>query len=149
MGFVLGLVLAAPIGLFVAAPWALTHKNASELERSYGAAMIGLAARFQAPQRLPDAGPDAEERGRQAYSASCALCHGNDGRGKGVFGQTTFPPATDLLSPQTRGRSDAELFWIVNNGLGFTAMPGYAGQLRDADIAAVVSYVRSLQHAGR
>ena len=149
LGLILGLVIAALVGLFVAAPQALLHHEASDLERTYGSAMVSLAARFNVPQRLPDAGPQAAKRGRQAYADSCAQCHGAVGDGKGVIGQTTFPPATDLTSSEVRNRSDAELFWIIKNGLGFTAMPAYEQQYKDPDVSALVSYVRALQRASQ
>ncbi|MBV8084444.1 MAG: cytochrome c, partial [Chloroflexi bacterium] len=41
-------------------------------------------------------------------------------------------------------KSDAELFWIIKNGVSFTAMPGYANQYQDAEIMNMVQYVRSL-----
>ncbi|MBV9120293.1 MAG: c-type cytochrome, partial [Chloroflexi bacterium] len=93
--------------------------------------------------------PRAVQTGRDAYTGSCAQCHGATGDGKGEFGQATFPPATDLTSNDTRKMSDAQLFWIVKNGLGFTAMPGYASQYDDQQLWSLVSYVRALQNGQR
>src|SRR5438105_2375768 len=135
LGFILGLIVAALVGLFVAAPQALQHHDASDLERAYGSAMISLATRFNAPRQLPGAGAQATERGRQAYADSCAQCHGAGGDGKGVIGLNTFPPATDLTSSEVRNRGDADLFWIIKNGLGFTSMPGYEDTYADEDLA--------------
>jgi mono/diheme cytochrome c family protein len=38
------------------------------------------------------------------------------------------------------------LFWITQNGLSFTAMPGFADQYSDQDIWDIVAYMRSLQN---
>jgi mono/diheme cytochrome c family protein len=68
------------------------------------------------------------------------------GDGKGVFGPITFPPATDLTKGDAKERSDAQLFYIMKNGLSFTPMPGYASQYSDQDLWAIVSYLRTLQN---
>jgi mono/diheme cytochrome c family protein len=49
------------------------------------------------------------------------------------------------LSEDAKEKSDAVLFWITKNGLSFTGMPAFAKQYDDADIWAIVGYVRSLQ----
>jgi len=43
--------------------------------------------------------------------------------------------------------SDQELFWIINNGIKFTGMPGF-GKLEAPDhIWSLVNYVRTLPRA--
>lgn len=145
-GIVCGLIVAFLIGLFVVAPYALTHKDSSPLETWYGDAAVSLVSRLLGSQPAVTSNQAALASARAAYEASCAQCHGARGDGKGVYGQSTFPPATDLTSAPARDKSDGQLFWIIKNGLGFTAMPGYAGQYHDDDIAALAGYVRSLQH---
>jgi hypothetical protein len=36
-----------------------------------------------------------------------------------------YPRAADLLSKGVQNYSDQELFWIINNGIRFTGMPGF------------------------
>ena len=83
--------------------------------------------------------------GRAAYTGSCAVCHGAKGDGRGAFGRTTYPDATDFTSDAAKGKTDAQLFWIIKNGLGFTAMPAFGGQYKDDQIWAMVTYIRTLQ----
>jgi mono/diheme cytochrome c family protein len=101
------------------------------------------------PRQGQDARPNSPEleadAGRNAYIGSCALCHGDKGDGHGTLGQAMVPAATDLTSASTKGKSDAELFWIVKDGLSFSAMPGFGDQYQDVDIAALVAYIRLLQ----
>jgi hypothetical protein len=40
--------------------------------------------------------------------------------------------ATDLTSKQVQSYSDQELFWIINNGIKFTGMPGF-GKVESPD----------------
>jgi mono/diheme cytochrome c family protein len=146
IGLVCGLVAAFLVGLLVLAPLALTHKDSSPIETLYGDLAVNLVS-SRGATTLPAATSQAAlANGRAAYEASCAECHGSAGDGKGAFGTNTFPPATDLTSSQARSKSDAQLFRIIKNGLGLTAMPRYASQYQDEDIAALVGYIRGLQH---
>jgi len=138
-------VAALLLVLVVALPFALTHRQDLPLERVYGDAAVSLVSRIlggDAPNPVAN-DQRALAGGRAAYTGSCAVCHGAKGDGRGVFGRTTYPDATDLTS--VKNKSDAQLFWIVKNGLGFTAMPAFGGQYQDADIWAIVAYVRALQ----
>ena len=131
--------------LVVALPFALTHRQDLPLERVYADVAVSLVSRIlggDAPNPVTD-DQRALASGRAAYTGSCAVCHGVKGDGRGVFGRTTYPDATDLTG--VKNKSDAQLFWIVKNGLGFTAMPAFGGQYKDADIWAIVAYIRVLQ----
>lgn len=144
---VVGIAVAAAVGLLVAPPLLLLHRTDLPLERAYGNAAVTIVARLLAGDaKNPLAGnARAIDAGRYAYTGSCASCHGANGDGKGVFGQDTYPPATDLTSAEAKQRSDAELFWITKNGLSFTGMPAFARLYKDEDIWALVSYLRALQ----
>lgn len=144
-GILCGFALLFLVLLFVLAPLALTHKSSGTLETWYGDTAVSLVSRFGTGQAAATS-QEALTRGHADYESSCAQCHGALGDGKGAYGQSTFPPATDLTSGPARSKSDAQLFRIIKDGLGFTAMPGYASQYHDEDIAALVGYVRSLQH---
>ena len=135
------------MGLIVAGPLAITHRQDLPLERAYGHYAIAVASRLTAghPRNPLALDPRATATGRDEYTGSCAECHGATGDGKGVFGQATYPPATDLTSADAKEKSDAELFWITKSGLSFTGMPGFADQYDDTQIWALVSYLRALQ----
>ena len=141
----LGAAAALVLVLAVALPLALTHRQDLPLERIYGDAAVSLVSRvLGGDARNPVANdPRALSAGRAAYTGSCAVCHGAKGDGRGVFGRTTYPDATDLTGVQNK--SDAQLFWIVKNGLGFTAMPAFGAQYNDDEIWAMVAYIRALQ----
>jgi mono/diheme cytochrome c family protein len=147
VGLLLGVAGAGLIAAVVLAPLAIAHRQDLPLERSYGNVAVSLAARLNGGGATnPLAGnPRAVRAGLDAYTGSCAVCHGADGKGKGAFGQATYPPATDLTTHDAKEKSDAELFWIIKNGLSFTGMPGFGDQYTDNDIWSMVSYVRALQ----
>jgi mono/diheme cytochrome c family protein len=99
-------------------------------------------------QHAPGAPSEAEEpvSGAAVFNSRCAMCHQADGRG--VPG--AFPP---LAGSEYVNGDPGRLARIVLRGLtgqvtvaGATfdgAMPAWAGQLSDAEIAAVLTHVRS------
>jgi len=133
--------------LVVALPLALTHRQDLPLERVYGDATVSVVSRVLGGDAANPLANDSRAlaTGRIEYTGSCAVCHGARGDGRGVFGPTTYPDATDFTTEAAKGKTDAQLFWIVKNGLGFTGMPAFGGQYKDADIWAMVAYLRHLQ----
>lgn len=109
-------------------------------------------------------------QGRALYEAdrpggSCAACHGTGGDGRGAAGAGLVPPPRDFTcAPTMEPLSDGQLFWITKYGSGAfhvpagpaspqvsrpgrrpnpTAMTAYDQQLSDAEIWALVLYIRS------
>jgi len=149
LGIIIGGLGAAILGAVLLAPVALTHHDASSFEAAYGSAVVGLVSRIEGARVGPNPVADnarALATAQEAYAGSCAECHGAAGDGRGEFGQTTFPPATDLTSRSTRELSDGQLFAIIKDGLGFTPMPAYGGQYADQQIWGLVSLIRAIQN---
>lgn len=79
---------------------------------------------------------------KSTFDAKCAKCHGKDGRGKSMRGKLIH--ARDLTSGQWQNDvTDERLFNSVGNGRG--KMPSFKKQLSDAEIDALVAYVRRLK----
>lgn len=76
------------------------------------------------------------ERGKKAYTSSCAACH--QASGEGVPG--TFPALKG--SAIATGPKAAHVD-IVMHGKPGTAMSAFAGQLNDIDLAAIITYERN------
>ncbi|MFN8484989.1 MAG: c-type cytochrome [Anaerolineae bacterium] len=131
--------------VFVGMPLALGHRNDLPLERLYGDVAVSIASRSAADLQNPVASnPRALETGRNAYTGSCAVCHGANGDGKGTFGAGLYPPASDLRAHDTQEKTDGQLFWIIKNGLSFAGMPGFGDKYDDQTIWAMVAYTRAL-----
>jgi mono/diheme cytochrome c family protein len=140
------ILLAVEIALVPIA--VVSHRHTLPLEQTVGEALVGLAAGLHGGSQsnpLPQNSATLVA-GRTAY-LNCVQCHGAQGNGKGILGRDLYPPPADLLSANVKDLSDAQLYWIVKNGVSFTAMPGYGSSLPDRTIWAIVSYVRSLQRA--
>jgi len=78
--------------------------------------------------------PATIKAGMEHFADHCAICHGNDGRGDTEVGKNLYPKAPDMRSEETQQLSDGELFYIIENGIRFTGMPGWGtGKSDDAE----------------
>jgi mono/diheme cytochrome c family protein len=84
---------------------------------------------------------EPESQGARIFAGSCASCHGWDGNGQQVAnaalrGARTVndPAGTNLVRVIMEGTK-------VGSPAGDIAMPGFAGSLSDAEIAAISNYV--------
>ena len=89
--------------------------------------------------------PAAIEAGKQLYTKYCRFCHGNTGAGDSTMAPKDMKPSNLTDAEWTRGSSEGEIFWIIQNG----APPEYKmkplkGKLSDTDTWNLVHFVRSL-----
>jgi len=140
---VMALALAAIAGATVLTMPALAgaqSKSTASKSAATGAKTAAKPAKTSAAakQQLPD--------GKQVYATTCAACH--QATGEGVAG--VFPP---LVGSEWVTGDEGKLARIILHGVtgpievaGETfngMMPPWGGTLKDADIAAVITYVRS------
>jgi cytochrome c oxidase subunit 2 len=74
-------------------------------------------------------------KGKQVYATSCAACHGANGEGVGPFPKMA---GSKIVNGPLAGH-----IGIVMKGKPGTAMTAFAGQLSDADLAAVITFERN------
>ena len=84
---------------------------------------------FTSPARF------GQQDGAALFGAICAGCHMPDGRG--AVGAGTFPS----LAGNTKLEAAGYPLSVVQNGL--RGMPAFGAQFTDAQVAAVVGYVRT------
>ena len=123
--------------------------------RSAGAVLMALAGAACTEQPKADASnPEQVAIGKRVYDAHCASCHGAKLEGQPHWRERLpsgrFPAPPHDASGHTWHHSDALLFDIVKNGIESHAPPGYqsdmppyAGRLADAEIWAVLAYIKS------
>jgi mono/diheme cytochrome c family protein len=83
-------------------------------------------------------------QGKQLYVQSCALCHSTDGHGRTELGRGMYPPAMDLTSPHVQHWTDAELFWIIQNGVRLTGMPSWQSSISNTDTWKLTRFIHDL-----
>jgi D-sorbitol dehydrogenase (acceptor) len=110
---------------------------------SQGAAPVAVGALDVTVDRAPTAmGDGTLLDGQRLYIAACASCHQAHGQGTG---DRFYPSLTK--NSATGGLSAANLVMTIANGVaretneGPVAMPAFAGELSEAQIAAVSNYV--------
>ncbi len=76
------------------------------------------------------------------YHNYCSVCHGDKGDGKSRAQNSLNPPPRDFTSPAAAQIPRANMIAVVQNGRPGTAMTGWKSQLNQAEIEALVDYVR-------
>ena len=147
LGMLVGVVLVTLAELIVVPTYWISHRIPLPGEAPIGRTMVSISARWHGRNATNPYPKDAASTARgQVVFRECAGCHGNLGDGKGSLSTGLYPVASDLAADQTAAKSDGELFWLINHGLSFTAMPGYSDIMSDDDdLWAVVNYLRALQ----
>jgi mono/diheme cytochrome c family protein len=83
--------------------------------------------------------------GQREFGEHCAVCHGTDGSAHDLLGADFYPPVA-RLQKGAPGWSDGELFFIIDNGIRYTGMPGFGAHHRAATIWRIILWVRHLPH---
>lgn len=135
------LILSAGIGLVAIAAVAALAQEAGPPS----AEVLSALGAPPAPERV--------QAGQEIYAANCASCHGAslegqpDWRRRLDTGRMPAPPHDE--SGHTWHHPDTDLFTITKLGVGAVVpgyesdMPAFAETLSDADIVAVLAYIKS------
>lgn len=97
------------------------------------------------PNPIPHS-PDVLKESLAHFADHCATCHANDGSGQTQIGKNVYPKAPDLRLADTQSMSDGEIFWVIHNGIRFTAMPawGEGDPAQDKNSWKLVHFIRHL-----
>jgi len=92
------------------------------------------------------ASPETIAAGLAHFADHCASCHANDGSGNVTMGRNLYPKSPDMRGDLTQRLTDGELFWIIENGVRFTGMPGWATGTREGEDETwqLVHFIRHL-----
>jgi len=74
--------------------------------------------------------------GKAPYERLCMACHGERGESK-LIGVPNFSHGEIIISS-----TDPMLMSVIKNGKG--VMPGFQGQIKDAEILDIISYLRTM-----
>jgi mono/diheme cytochrome c family protein len=85
--------------------------------------------------------PETMAKAKKLYGMDCAMCHGENGDGKGDMA-ADMKNVTDFTKPEAlKDRTDGELFYIMRKGKG--EMPPEGDRAKDDDVWSLVNYIRA------
>src|ERR1700735_2279559 len=87
--------------------------------------------------------PASLAQGKRVYDVDCAVCHGQDGDGKGDLAADMKSKLADYRDPSAlKDFTDGDLFYIIKNGKG--EMPSEGDRAKPAYICKLDIYFISL-----
>ena len=86
---------------------------------------------------------DQIRQGFEEYDAMCIHCHGAPGKEASEIGKGLRPRPPNLAETGQRW-NNAQLFWIVKNGIRMSGMPAFAPTHTDGTLWNIVGFVRDL-----
>jgi mono/diheme cytochrome c family protein len=144
---VAGCAMVGALALLIIAPrlnWSATATPPA-LEKNIATAVLRRWVKANAPQQRNPLSPSADNlrAGQREFGEHCATCHGADGSTHNWLGADFYPPVARL----ERGAphwSDSELYFVIENGIRYTGMPGF-GVHHDAEtIWQIILWIRHL-----
>ncbi len=112
------------------------------LETTMESSVRAHAADIEVPESLDLRDSALAERAFGHYSVACTPCHAAPGVDAAPW-LVLNPPAEPLIDTADRW-SDAELYWIIKNGIKMTGMPALGPTHADEDLWAITAFVRQL-----
>ena len=86
---------------------------------------LAIPSSARSEQNPWTATPEVLQEARDLYQDHCVVCHGKDGSGQSELGENLYPKPPDLRLPQTQNLTDAEIHYIIKNGVRLTGMPAW------------------------
>lgn len=103
-----------------------------------------VAAHAEGIQPPPLGGETQIANGFRSYREMCAVCHTPPGADDSPITQGLNPSPPDLTKQPDHAMSDAELFWVIKNGIRMTGMPAWGPTHGDAEIWDIVAFLKEL-----
>ena len=82
--------------------------------------------------------------GFRSYREMCAVCHTPPGGTDSPIKQGLNPTPPNLAAAEDHAMSEAELFWVIKNGIRMTGMPAWGPSHDDAEIWSIVAFLKAL-----
>jgi cytochrome c len=150
-------IIVAGLGIFGVFGWlgyqlfttgfsAKTEPHAIEVFMARQIRHLAIPIKDRNAQNPIPLSPDVMKESLAHFADHCATCHANDGSGQTPIGKNVYPKAPDLRLADTQSMSDGEIFWVIHNGIRFTAMPAWGEGDLDKDLGSwkLVHFIRHL-----
>jgi mono/diheme cytochrome c family protein len=134
----------------VALVWAVVTASSLLAQTAAPAGPAAVPAEAKKMKAAFPSSPAAIEAGKVLFAKYCRFCHGNTGAGDSTMAPKTMKPSNLTDAEWTRGGSEGEIFWIIQNGAPPKyEMKGLKGKVNETDTWNLVHFVRSLGGAGK
>ena len=101
-------------------------------------ALQAVLAKAGDKQSPVDASAPNLKSGATVYRQNCAVCHGLPGQPMTRIAKGMFPKPPQLFEGEGVTKDPVgQTFWIVQNGIRLSGMPGFQGSLTDDQIGQV------------
>jgi mono/diheme cytochrome c family protein len=88
---------------------------------------------------------ESQARAKQIYGWDCAMCHGDNGDGKGDVAAEQKLAMRDFRDPSSLSRlTDGEMFYIIHDGKG--QMPSEGPRAKTDEVWNLVIYLRKMSN---
>lgn len=89
--------------------------------------------------------PESQARAKQIYGWDCAMCHGDNGNGKGDVATEQKLTMRDYRDPGSLSKlSDGEIYYIIHEGRG--QMPAEGPRAKPDEVWNLVIYLRKMSN---
>ena len=149
LGVLLTILIAAVGGLCIALLGFLPTR-ANVAPPSWEAGIAGHAMDASVERHAPKAvnpfppNEDNINQGMIVYVMNCAVCHGSPAKKDNALGHSFYPPAPQFLEDPA-DMPENENYFIVQNGIRYTGMPGWKGTLTDEQMWKVTLFLSNME----
>jgi len=153
IGFIIGLIAAPALFTLAAVAGWLPSDAASappKWESSIGMRALDASLEKRSDGvKNPVAPKDSSAlaAGAKIYSDNCAGCHG-DAKGPNTWGTNGFYPRVPQFFQEGSDVSAPEAYAAIRDGVRYSGMPAWRGQLKDDEMWKVANFVASIRAKG-
>lgn len=84
------------------------------------------------------------ETGFKNYHEMCRLCHSAPGYSLTEIARGLYPNPPDFTSKDMKMRNEAELYWVIRNGIKMTGMPAFGPTHSEEELWGIVAFLKRL-----
>jgi mono/diheme cytochrome c family protein len=118
--------------------WGITHWVLGKVrERS-----IAVHSKSITPPSLDN--PKLIDSGFKEYHEMCRVCHNAPGYSRTEIARGLYPNPPDFTSKDIKMRSEAQLYWIIKNGIKMTGMAAFGPTHNEDELWGIVAFLRRL-----
>jgi hypothetical protein len=88
--------------------------------------------------------PKFFDGGFKNYHAMCRVCHNAPGYSRTEIAKGLNPNPPDFTSKDVKMRGEAELYWIIKNGIKMTGMPAFGPTHSEEELWGIVTFLKRL-----